>query len=409
MAKSLSYPKNKIKVLLLDNVNQQAVDLFKKEGYNVEALSRGLSEKELREKISDVFILGIRSKTSVTKNVLESAKKLLAIGRFGIGVNNIDISESSKKGVAVFNAPFSSTRSVVELVLGNIIMLYRKAFDKSMKLHNGIWDKSSANCNEVRGKKLGIIGYGNIGTQLSVLAESLGMQVYFYDIMDKPAWGNATKCTSLEELLKISDVVTVHSDAKKANTHLIGKKEFKIMKDGVIFLNLSRASVVDTDALVENIKKGKIAGAAIDVFDSEPKGNNEPFSSKLRGLPNIILTPHIGGNTEEAQKNIGDFVSNKMITFVNTGNTMMSVNFPNLMLPDQINTHRFIHIHTNIPGILAKINSVLADHNINIEGQYLKTTESIGYVISDVSTKYEQRVIQALREIPGTIRVRVLY
>lgn len=288
-------------------------------------------------------------------------------------------------------------------------MLYRKVFEKSMNMHKGIWDKSSAGCHEIRGKKLGIIGYGNIGSQLAVLAENLGMEVYFYDITDKLALGNNKRCRSLEELLKIADVVTVHVDGRKENKNLIDDHEFSLMKNNVIFLNIARGFIVNNDALEKYIKNEKIAGAAIDVFPIEPKGNNEPFVSQLQGLPNVILTPHIGAGTEEGQRNIAEFVPEKITTFVDTGNTTLSVNFPNLALPEQRNIHRFIHIHYNKPGILAKLNTIFAKNKINIEGQYLKTNEEIGYVITDVNKNYKQTVVEELKAIPETIRIRVLY
>jgi len=340
---------------------------------------------------------------------LVKAKKLLAIGAFCIGTNQIDLKTASQKGITVFNAPYSNTRSVVEIAIGEIIMLYRRIFEKNKKLHQGIWDKLVKNCFEIRGKKLGIIGYGNIGSQLSVLAENLGMEVYFYDAVDKLALGNAIKCESLKELLGKVNVVTLHVDGRETNKNLIGYKEFKLMKDKVLFLNLSRGFVVDIKALADNIKNGKIAGAAIDVFTNEPRKNNEKFICQLQNLPNVILTPHIAGNTEEAQKNIGDFVTKKIIDYINTGNTMLSVNFPNIQLPQQKKFHRLIHIHQNIPGILAKINSILGNNNINIEGQYLKTNENIGYVITDVNKKYNPSVMSELKKIPGTIRFRILY
>lgn len=409
LQKPLSYPKEKINVLLLENINKQAVQMFEEEGYNVTTLAKALSEDELIEAVKNVTILGIRSKTEVTAKVLNAAKRLLALGTFSIGTNQIDLPAAAQKGVAVFNAPYSNTRSVVELAMGEIIMLYRKVFDKSMQLHSGKWDKSATGAHEVRGKTLGIIGYGNIGSQLSVVAESMGMNVYFYDVVEKLALGNAKKCVSLKELLQISDVITLHVDGRKANTNLIGKHEFEHMKQGVIFLNLARGHVVDIDALAEAIKSGKVAGAGVDVFPQEPKSNADPFISKLQGLPNVILTPHIGGSTEEAQKSIGEFVAQKLITYVNTGSTALSVNFPNLSLPDQITAHRFIHIHGNIPGVLAQINQTLAEQQINVLGQYLKTNEHIGYVITDVDISHSKKLLDELKKIPGTIRVRVLY
>ncbi len=407
--KKLSYPKSKMKVLFLENINKNAVKAFVDEGYPVVALKQALSEQELSEKIKDISILGIRSKTEVTEKILKNAQKLHAIGAFCIGTNQINLPLASQKGIAVFNAPYSNTRSVVEMVMGEIIFLYRQLFDKSAKAHKGVWDKSANGTHEVRGKTLGVVGYGNIGTQLSVLAETIGMKVLFYDIADKLSLGNARKCNSLEELLKASDVVSIHVDGSKRNTNLIGKDQFKIMKKNVIFINSSRGHVVDIESLANFLKSGKIRGAAIDVFPKEPKSNEEKFVSVLQGLPNVILTPHIGGSTEEAQKNIGGFVSSKLIEFINTGSTALSVNFPNLQPPDYPNAHRLIHIHKNVPGMLAQINTVLARENTNVEEQYLKTNEQIGYVISDINAKYKDTLVKELRNIPGTIKLRVLY
>jgi D-3-phosphoglycerate dehydrogenase / 2-oxoglutarate reductase len=409
MPRALSYPKSKMKVLLLENIHPLAVELFEKDGYTVASYKKALSESELIEKIADVSILGIRSKTEVTQTVLAQAKKLLTIGAYCIGTNQIDLSVCSRQGVAVFNAPFSNTRSVVELALGEIIMLYRRTCDKSMKMHTGVWDKSAIGSHEIRGKKLGIIGYGNIGSQLSVLAENLGMDVYFYNTSEKLALGNAKKCSSLDELLHIADVITVHVSGKKSNTNFIGEKEFAKMKEGVLFLNLSRGFVVDINALSKNLASGKVAGAAIDVFPEEPKSNIDPFESPLQNLQNVILTPHVAGSTAEAQVAIGEFVTMKLLHFINSGNTTLSVNFPNIQLPELQNSHRFIHIHENQPGILAQINNIFAKNAINIEGQYLKTNDEIGYVISDVNKNYSNTVINELKSIEGTVRVRVLY
>lgn len=406
---ALSYPKSRIKVLLLENIHPEAVRLFKDEGYQVEVIGSGLDEDELCEKIQDVTILGIRSKTIVTEKVLEHANKLMAIGAFCIGTNQINLKAATAKGVAVFNAPFSNTRSVVELALGEIILLYRRTLEKSMQMHQGKWDKSAKNSYEIRGKKLGIIGYGNIGSQLSVVAESVGMEVYYYDIVERLSLGNARKCTSLHELLNIADVVTLHVDGRAGNKNLIGEAEFKQMKDGVIFVNLSRGHVVDIDALVQNLKSGKVIGAAADVFPEEPKSNKDPFESPLVGLPNVILTPHIGGSTEEAQFSIGQFVPSRIMDYINTGNTLHSVNFPNIQLPELNKAHRLMHLHENVPGLMAKINQVLAAHNINILGQYLKTNETIGYVILDIDRGYPKLVIEELKQIPNTIRFRTLY
>lgn len=406
---AISYPKNRINVLLLENVHPFAVDAFRAEGFNVEVYPAGLDEDELCEKITNVSVLGIRSKTMVTAKVLASANRLMTIGAFCIGTNQIDLKEATKRGIAVFNAPYSNTRSVVELVIGEIILLIRNITDKSAKMHEGVWDKSAKGSFEIRGKKLGIVGYGNIGSQLSVLAESLGMKVFYYDREERLALGNATKCKSMKELLEQSDMVSLHVDGRKENTNLFGRKEFDMMKKGVIFLNLSRGHVVDIAALKENIQSGKVAGCAVDVFPHEPKSNNEEFVSELRGLPNTILTPHIGGSTLEAQENIAQFVSGKFLDYINTGGTSNSVNFPNLSLPILENAHRLIHIHSNVPGILAKINQILATNGINIVGQYLKTNESIGYVITDINKEYNKEVIKELRAIEHTIKFRVLY
>lgn len=411
LSRSQSYPKSRIKVLLLENVHSKAVEMFRKEGFQVELIKGALDEDELIEKIKGVSMLGIRSKTIVTKRVLEheNASKLMCIGAFCIGTNQINLTECERRGIAVFNAPYSNTRSVVELAIGEIIMLTRNIPDKSNKMHEGVWDKSATNSFEIRGKKLGLIGYGNIGTQLSVVAEALGMKVYFYDIVDKLALGNAQKCQTLDELLEISDVISMHVDGRKENANVVGPHEFAKMKPGVIFLNLARGHVVDVPALVEAIKNGTVRGAAVDVFPYEPKTNSEPFVNELRGLPNVILTPHIGGSTEEAQENIGVFVPNKLLEFVNKGNTYGSVNFPEIQLPPLQNSHRLLHIHANVPGILAKINGIFAKHGVNITGQYLKTSDKIGYVITDITKDYSDEIIQELRNIEQTIKFRMLY
>lgn len=406
---TVSYPKSRISVLLLENVHPQAVELFRSEGYQVEVMAGGLDEEELCRKIKNVSILGIRSKTQVTARVLEHAGKLIAIGAFCIGTNQVDLETCLKKGVAVFNAPYSNTRSVVELALGEIILLTRRIVEHSGRMHQGIWEKSASNSFEVRGKKLGIIGYGNIGTQLSVLAEALGMQVYFYDIVDKLALGNARKCHSLNQLLETADIITVHADGRRANTNMIGEMQFARMKDGVVFLNLARGHLVDIEALAAAIRSGKVRGAGLDVFPEEPKNNQDPFVSDLQGLPNVLLSPHIGGSTEEAQFSIAEYVPGKIIEYINTGSTYMSVNFPEIQLPELANAHRLIHCHENVPGILARINQILAGHQINIVGQYLKTNPHIGYVITDIDKEYNKDVIRDLKSIEGTIRFRVLY
>jgi D-3-phosphoglycerate dehydrogenase len=406
---SLSYPKNRISVLLLENIHPRAVELFREEGFKVDVVAGGLDEDELAERIRDVSVLGIRSKTQVTRRVLESANKLMCIGAFCIGTNQIDLTACQERGVAVFNAPYSNTRSVVELAIGEIIMLIRNIPDKSYGMHAGKWDKSAKNSFEIRGKKLGIVGYGNIGTQLSVLAEALGMEVYYYDRVEKLALGNAKRCRTLAELLQLADIVTLHVDGRPENKNLIGANEFALMKKGVVFLNLSRGHIVDIAALVAAIKSKKVVGAGIDVFPYEPKTNQEEFMNELRGLPNVILTPHIGGSTEEAQRNIAQYVPDKLNEFINKGNTFGSVNFPNLQLPELTEAHRFIHIHRNVPGVLAQINSILAGHDINILGQYLNTNNRLGYVITDVEKEYNRDVIKDLKNIEHTIKFRMLY
>jgi D-3-phosphoglycerate dehydrogenase len=396
--------------LALENIHPIAIDIFRKEGYSVEVIKgSSLDENELCEKIKDVSILCIRSKTQVTAKVLQNANKLMTIGAFCIGTNQIDLDACLEKGVTVFNAPYSNTRSVVELAIGQIIMLMRNIFPMSSDMHAGKWNKSAKDSYEIRGKKLGIVGYGNIGAQLSVLAEALGMEVYYYDVVEKLALGNAKKCATLADLLRLADIVTLHVDGRNQNKHLIGREQFDLMKEGVIFLNLSRGHVVDIEALAANMRSGKVRGAAVDVFPEEPKGNVDVFASPLVGLPNLILTPHIGGSTEEAQENIGAFVSNRMIQFINKGDTFGSVNFPNLQLPEQREVHRLIHIHENQSGILAKINHALAANDINILGQYLKTNEKLGYVITDIDKEYNRTIIDEMRKIPHTIKFRVLY
>jgi D-3-phosphoglycerate dehydrogenase / 2-oxoglutarate reductase len=409
MNKAISYPKNRIKVLLLEDVHSDAVKILKNEGYNVTTISGALDEEELSEKIKDVSVLGIRSKTQLTRKVLENANRLIAVGAFCIGTNQIDLEACLDKGIAVFNAPYSNTRSVVELAIGEIILLMRNLPDRLIEMHKGVWNKSAVGSNEIRGKKLGIVGYGNIGSQLSVVAEAIGFDVYYYDSIEKLGLGNATKCKDLEELLSVADVVSLHVDGRKENEHLIGDKEFELMKDGVVFLNLSRGHVVDLSALRKYMQQGKVKGAGIDVFPSEPKTNQEQFNSELKGLPNLILTPHIGGSTSEAQVNIGNFVPGKIMEYINTGSTTNSVNFPNLQLPILDNAHRLIHIHFNRPGIIAQINAILSEQECNIVGQYLKTNEQIGYVITDINKAYNEKVIEEMKQIQGTIKFRVLF
>lgn len=404
-----SYPKSLIKVLLLENVHQAAVEAFESQGFDVEFHKGAMDEDELIEKIKDVSIIGIRSKTNLTKKVLENADKLMAIGAFCIGTNQIDLKTATQKGIAVFNAPYSNTRSVVELAIGEMIMLIRKIFPKSEAMHKGIWDKSAINSFEVRGKKLGMIGYGHIGTQLSVIGEALGMEIYFYDVVDKMPIGNAKKCKTMQEVFEIADVVSLHIDGRKENTNLIGAKEFAQMKDGVIFMNLARGPVVNIPDLVAAIKSGKIEGAGIDVFPEEPKTNSDPFVSELMGLSNVILSPHIGGSTEEAQQGIGTYVPERLLEYINNGSTTGSVNCPEVQLPLLQDSHRILHIHRNVPGIMAKLNNIFAKHHINITGQYLKTNESVGYVIVDIQKAYSREFVQEIKAIEETIKFRMLF
>ncbi|SNQ44546.1 phosphoglycerate dehydrogenase [Cellulophaga lytica] len=408
LPRKISYPKNRIKILLLENVHPAAFHNLSEDGFSVELVKHSLPEEELIEKLKGVHVLGIRSKTQVTKKVLEAADKLLVVGAFCIGTTQIDLESAKKRGVVVFNAPYSNTRSVVELAIGEIITLMRNVFPRSQEIHSGQWNKTAVNSREVRGKNLGIVGYGNIGKQLSVLAEAIGMRVYYYDVNDQLALGNATKCNTLEDLLNVSDVVTLHIDDNKANKNFIGEREIKQMKNGAMIINLSRGFVVDIQALVAALKSGKIGGAAVDVYPEEPRSNGE-FFTELQGLENVILTPHVGGSTEEAQRDIADFVPNKIMEYINSGNTVDAVNFPSIRLPRQTNAHRFLHIHKNVPGIMAKINKVLAEYEMNINGQYLSTDSEVGYVITDLDKKYNKEVIKALKKVENTIKFRVLY
>jgi D-3-phosphoglycerate dehydrogenase len=397
-----------MKVLLLENIHPDAAARLAKEGHHVQTMPRALSEDELIEAIGDVQLLGIRSGTNVTERVLASAPNLVAVGAFCIGTNQIDLAAAAGRGIAVFNAPFSNTRSVVELALAEIIAMARRLPEKTAQMHAGIWDKSAAGAHEVRGRRLGIVGYGNIGTQLSVLAENLGMSVYFYDISDKLALGNARRCSTLHELLETAETVTLHVDGRDGNRGFFGAAEFAAMRPRSLFLNLSRGFVVDHAALRANIESGHIAGAAIDVFPSEPKGRGDEFVSELRGLPNVILTPHVGGSTEEAQQDIGDFVAGKLADYVVSGSTSLSVNMPGIALPTVPGTHRLVHLHQNVPGVLAAINRVLADHGVNVEGQLLRTRDEFGYVLTDISSEYSDEVLAELRSMPVTIRLRTL-
>jgi D-3-phosphoglycerate dehydrogenase len=405
-----SYPKEKIRILFLENISDLAVKNFQQQGYTqVEKITKALSEEELIKEIRDVHILGIRSKTQMTAKVLDAAKKLQAIGCFCIGVNQVNLKEATKNGVVVFNAPYSNTRSVAELVIGLAIMLIRRIPDKNKAAHEGIWMKEAKGSYELRGKTLGIIGYGNIGSQVSVLAEALGMKVIFYDVETKLPLGNATDGKTLKDVLGKADVVTLHVPETGQTKNLINKINLKHFKKGSILINYARGEVVDLEALRKAIVDGAMSGAAIDVFPWEPEKNGDRFQTPLQDLPNVILTPHIGGSTEEAQQNIGEDVSVKLFNYLEKGITFGSHTVPALALPPQEGSHRILHIHRNVPGVLSAINTQLSKHNINIVGQYLKTNEEIGYVVLDVDKKLSTQALGLLKEVKETIKVRMLY
>ena len=394
-----------MKVLLLENISGVAASQFEEAGFEVQSLNGALEERDLIEKVRGTSILGVRSKTHITPAVLDAAPELVSVGAFCIGVDKIDRGASSDRGIAVFNDPHSNSRSVAELAIGEIILLMRRAFEASTQLHGGVWNKSSAGSHEVRGLTLGIVGYGKIGSQVSDLAEALGMRVVFSDISHVLARGNA-RPVSFSELLATSDVITLHVDGKTQNRDLFGEEEFRAMKDGACLINLSRGFVVDHEALARHLKSGKLSGAAVDVFPQEPESGGA-FSSPLRGLPNVILTPHLGGSTEEAQQNIGQFVSARMIDYFKSGNSLLSVNLPQCHLDYEPGSHRLLHIHHNVPGILRAINDILADRGINIERQVLDTRGPLGYAIYDINRECDAQFLAKLRAIPHTIRVRV--
>lgn len=404
-----SLRKDKIKVLLLEGVHQSAIELFQRHGYsNLEVLSGSLTEDELVAKVKDAHILGIRSRTQLTDRVLAAADKLIAVGCFCIGTNQVDLEAAKKQGVVVFNAPFSNTRSVAELVLAEIIMLLRGIPAKNASAHRGGWLKSAKNSFEARGKVLGIVGYGHIGSQLSVLAEQLGMQVRYYDIDDKLPMGNAQAAHSLNQLLAESDIITLHVPETESTRWMMGTEQFSQMKPNSLFINASRGTVVDIDALANALRSDHLAGAAIDVFPTEPKGNDEEFLSPLRGIDHCLITPHIGGSTMEAQENIGVEVAGKLVRYSDNGSTLSAVNFPEVSLPSHDTARRLLHIHKNQPGMLNAINSILTDYQINVAGQYLQTDEGVGYVVMDLDTDNGTEILQRMRDIPGTIRARQL-
>ena len=410
MNQETSYPKEKIKILFLENISDKAVQRFKKEGYeNVTKVAGALSEAELIKAIKDVHLLGIRSKTHVTSKVLDAAKKLQAIGCFCIGTNQVDLTEATHKGVTVFNAPYSNTRSVAELVIGASVMLIRRIPDKNNAAHQGIWMKESKGSFELRGKTLGIIGYGNIGTQLGILAEAFGMKVIYYDVETKLPLGNAVPYKTIKDVVSKADIVSLHVPETPQTKEMINKTNLKYFKKGAILINYARGQVVQLDDLADSLKRGDLSGAAIDVYPWEPEKNGDKFVSPIQGLPNVLLTPHIGGSTEEAQENIGEDVSLKLFNFLEKGITTGSHTVPGISLPAVAGAHRILHVHNNVPGVLSAINTELSKHNINILGQYLKTNDTIGYVVLDVDKKLSDKAFQLLSKVKETIKVRKLY
>jgi D-3-phosphoglycerate dehydrogenase len=408
--KTTSYPKEKINILFLENISKAAAKKFTDAGYNsIKQVTGALSESDLIKEIKNVHLLGIRSKSKITKGVLDHAHKLQAIGCFCIGVNQVNLPEATKKGVTVFNAPYSNTRSVAELVIASSIMLIRKIPDKNKAAHEGRWLKESAGSHELRGKTLGIIGYGNIGSQVSVLAEALGMKVIFYDTETKMPLGNAEAKLTLKDLLRLSDVITLHVPDLPTTRNIINKTTLKYCKPTAMLINYARGQVVDIPALANALVNNELGGVAVDVYPTEPQKNGDPFVTPLQGLSNVILTPHIGGSTEEAQLNIGEDVSSKLFNFLEKGVTTGSHTVPGLNLPPQEETHRILHIHNNVPGVLSEINTKLSEHKINILGQYLKTNDEIGYVVLDVSKNISGDAMELLKQVKETIKVRLLY
>lgn len=397
-----------MKALLLENIHADAEKLLKARGFEVETRSTALGEDDLIEALKGVDYLGIRSTTDVTKKVIDASPQLRAVGAFCIGTNQIDLDAAANAGVAAFNAPYSNTRSVVELAMAEIIVMARRLTDKNANMHKGIWEKSAVSSHEIRGRTLGIVGYGNIGSQLSVLAESMGMHVQFYDIADRLPLGNARRVDSFEELLSTSETISLHVDGRESNTDLIGAREFAMMPRRALFLNLSRGHLVDVDALADALKSGHIAGAAVDVFPDEPKRRSEDFKSPLQGIPNVILTPHVGGSTTEAQENIGSYVAGKLADYALLGSTSMSVNLPDIPA-GPIQDTRILHLHANVPGVMAGLNSIFADSSLNIGAQALSTRGQIGYAITDVQGEPAPAMLEALQSLPGTISVRVLH
>ncbi len=409
MTKQYSFPREKMKILLLEGIHQACVERFAQAGYQAELVKPAMSEQELMDVISSVHVLGIRSKTQVTPRVLERAKHLLAVGCFCIGTDQVALEEAAGRGVPVFNAPFSNTRSVAELTIAEIVMLARRAAHKSQLLHQGVWEKSADGCCEVRNKTIGIIGYGHIGPQVGLLAEAFGMRVYFYDIVGKLPLGNAAPVSTMKELLEVSDFVTVHVPDTAETRNLIAAPEIELMKRGAFLLNLSRGRVVDLEAVSVALRSGKLAGAAVDVFPEEPKSNDEVFQCPLTGLNNVILTPHIGGSTLEAQRNIGIEVATTMLKYIETGSTTGSVNFPQVELPLVRDSHRILNIHRNVPGVLSSINSIIASMGANIRAQYLETRADVGYLIIDVDSDISEAVKNSIDDLDTSIKTRLLF
>nr|WP_176023721.1 phosphoglycerate dehydrogenase [Brucella pseudintermedia] len=412
MTERLSLARDRINVLLLEGISQTAVDYFKASGYtNVTHLPKALDKADLIEAISSAHIVGIRSRTQLTEEIFTAANRLIAVGCFSVGTNQVDLKAARKRGIPVFNAPFSNTRSVAELVIGEIIMLMRRIFPRSVSAHAGGWDKTATGSREVRGKTLGIVGYGNIGSQVGNLAESLGMTVRYFDTSDKLQYGNVKPAASLDELLKTSDVVSLHVPSNKSTSKLITEAKLRKMKKGAFLINNARGTVVDLEALAKVLQEGHLAGAAIDVFPVEPASNNDKFVSPIQGLENVILTPHIGGSTEEAQERIGTEVTRKLVEYSDVGSTLGAVNFPQVQLPPRPTGTRFMHVHENRPGILNSLVNVFSMHNINIASQFLQTDGEVGYLVmeADGVGDASETVLQAIREIPGTIRARLLY
>lgn len=412
-----SYPKNKINVVLVENIHPRAVEMFEAEGFRVQTMAAAPDAKKLASLVGEAHVLGIRSKSEVTPEILKAAPKLLTVGCFCIGTNQVALREACLRGVSVFNSPFSNTRSVAELTIGETIALHRGLGDKTMQMHRGEWDKSAAGSHEVRGRTIGIVGYGHIGSQVSVLAEAMGMRVVFFDILPKMALGNARAVRSLRELLEVSDVVTLHVPATASTKNMIGKAEIARMKKGSFLINNARGSVVDVHATAAALKSGHLAGAALDVFPDEPAGKGDRFESPLQGLPNVLLTPHVGGSTEEAQEAIAEDVCDKLIKFVNVGGTTGAVNVPEVELPEQSRPgedkakrpHRILHFHKNVPGVLSKMHNLISGMNANVTAEYLRTNEDIGYVVLDVDPTDGAAIRKKLAEVPETIRVRMLW